>query len=505
MAFGPFIFLEEQEFGMNQATTATGVSEVEYNEDIVRKFVLSATFWGIIGFLAGTFIAFQLAFPALNLGLEWTTFGRVRPVHTSAVIFAFGGSILFATSFYVVQRTCRAPLFGGKLLADFIFWGYQAFIVLAASGYILGITQSKEYAEPEWYVDLWLAIVWVAYLVVFMGTLMTRRVSHIYVANWFYLAFIVTIAMLHIVNNLTVPVAFFGGEFTKSYIWATGVQDAMTQWWYGHNAVGFFLTAGFLGLMYYFVPKQAQRPVYSYRLSIIHFWALVFLYIWAGPHHLHYTSLPDWTQTLGMTFSIMLWMPSWGGMINGLMTLSGAWEKLRTDPVLRFLIASVAFYGMSTFEGPAMAIKAVNGLSHYTDWTVGHVHSGALGWVAFVSFGALYYLVPKLWKRERLYSVRLVSYHFWIATIGVILYITAMWISGIMQGLMWRAYDDLGFLQYSFIESVEAMHPYYVIRACGGVFFVTGALIMAYNFIRTIKGDLRVEDDMAAPRAVAAE
>jgi cytochrome c oxidase cbb3-type subunit 1 len=335
---------------------------------------------------------------------------------------------------------------------------------------------------------------------------MTRRVSHIYVANWFYLAFIITVAVLHLGNGIAMPVALFGGEsFAKSYIWASGVQDAMTQWWYGHNAVGFFLTAGFLGLMYYFVPKQANRPVYSYRLSIIHFWALVFMYIWAGPHHLHYTSLPDWTQTLGMTFSIMLWMPSWGGMINGLMTLSGAWEKLRTDPVLRFLIASIAFYGMSTFEGPAMSIKAVNGLSHYTDWTVGHVHSGALGWVAFVSFGALYYLIPKLWNRERLYSLRLVTYHFWIATIGIVLYITAMWISGIMQGLMWRAYDDLGFLQYSFIESVEAMHPYYVIRACGGVLFVIGALIMVWNFIKTIQGDVRTEDEFVAPQSAAAE
>jgi len=491
---------------MNQATTATGAGDVVYNEDVVRKFVIAATFWGVIGFIAGTFIAFQLAFPALNLGLEWTTFGRVRPVHTSAVIFAFGGSIMFATSFYVVQRTCRTPLFGGPLLANIIFWGYQAFIVMAASGYVLGITQGKEYAEPEWYADLFLTVVWVLYLVVFAGTLMTRRVSHIYVANWFYLAFIITVAVLHLVNNATLPVFFFGGEsLTQSYIRASGVQDAMTQWWYGHNAVGFFLTAGFLGLMYYFVPKQANRPVYSYRLSIIHFWALVFMYIWAGPHHLHYTSLPDWAQTLGMTFSIMLWMPSWGGMINGLMTLSGAWDKLRTDPVLRFLIASIAFYGMSTFEGPAMAIKAVNGLSHYTDWTVGHVHSGALGWVAFVSFGSMYYLVPKLWGRARLYSLRLVTYHFWIATIGIVLYITSMWISGIMQGLMWRAYDDLGFLQYSFIESVEAMHPYYVIRACGGVLFVTGALIMVWNFIKTIQGDVREEEEFVAPHTAAAE
>ncbi len=463
---------------------------VAYNEEIVKKFVIAATFFGVVGFIAGTFIAFQLAFPILNLGLEWTTFGRLRPVHTSAVVFAFGGNIMLGTSFYVVQRTCRQTLFGGPTFANLIFWGYQLVIVLAATGYILGITQSKEYAEPEWYVDLLLTVVWVMYLIAFAGTLMTRRESHIYVANWFYLAFILTIAVLHLGNNVAVPVSWTG---TKSYIAMTGVQDAMTQWWYGHNAVGFFLTAGFLGLMYYFIPKQAERPVYSYRLSVIHYWSLIFLYIWAGPHHLYYTALPDWTQTLGMAFSVMLWMPSWGGMINGLMTLSGAWHKLRTDPVLRFLVTSVAFYGMSTFEGPAMSIKAVNSLSHYTDWTIGHVHSGALGWVAFVSFGALYFLVPKLWNRERLYSLRMVTWHFWIATIGIVLYITSMWISGIMQGLMWRAYDEYGFLQYSFIETVEAMKPYYIIRATGGLLFVAGALIMVYNFIKTANGELRNE------------
>jgi cytochrome c oxidase cbb3-type subunit I len=464
--------------------------DVAYNEDVIRQFVIATVFWGVVGFAAGVFIALELAFPALNLGLEWTSFGRLRPLHTSAVIFAFGGNALFATSLYVVQRTCRASLWGGPFVAQFVFWGYQFFIVLAASGYVLGITQGKEYAEPEWYVDLWLTLVWVAYLLVYVGTIQKRREPHIYVANWFYLAFIVTIAMLHLVNNLNVPVSFFG---TASYPVFAGVQGALVQWWYGHNAVGFFLTAGFLGMMYYFIPKQAGRPVYSYRLSIIHFWALIFLYIWAGPHHLHYTALPDWAQTLGMTFSIMLWMPSWGGMINGIMTLSGAWDKLRTDPVLRFLVTSVAFYGMSTFEGPVMSIKAVNALSHYTDWTVGHVHSGALGWVAFISFGAMYYLVPKLWQRERLYSLRLVAYHFWTATIGIVLYITAMWISGIMQGLMWRAYDNLGFLQYSFVETVQAMHPFYVIRAMGGVMFLLGALIMVYNLWRTAKGDVRSE------------
>ena len=469
-----------------------------YNDDIVRKFTVVTVFWGVVAFTAGLAIALQLAFPILNLDLEWTTFGRLRPVHTSAAVFAFGGNALFATSFYVVQRTCRATLFGGPALANFIFWGYQLVIVLAASGYVLGITQSKEYAEPEWYVDLLLTLVWVCYLVAFGGTLLKRREPHIYVANWFYLAYILTVAMLHIVNNLALPVSWTG---TKSYgVWA-GVQDAMTQWWYGHNAVGFFLTAGFLGIMYYFVPKQAERPVYSYRLSVVHFWTLIFLYIWAGPHHLHYSAAPDWLQTLGMTFSLILWMPSWGGMINGIMTLSGAWHKLRTDPVLRFLIASVAFYGMSTFEGPVMSIKAVNSLSHFTDWTIGHVHSGALGWVAFVSFGAVYFLVPRLWGATRLYSLNLVSLHFWTATIGIVLYITAMWVSGIMQGLMWRAYDDYGFLQYSFIETVQAMRPYYVIRAMGGLLFLIGALIMVYNLIQTAKGRVRDDEPVALPAA----
>jgi len=489
--------------GMSQSGTVSLSHETPYLEDIIKKFTIASVFWGIVGFLVGTYIAFQLAFPVLNLDLPWTTFGRLRPLHTSAVIFAFGGNVLIGTSFFVVQRTCRASLFGGESLARFIFWGYQLFIVMAALGYVTGVTQGKEYAEPEWFVDLWLTIVWVAYLAAFVGTLLKRKEPHIYVANWFYLAFIITIALLHIGNNLALPVSFFG---SKSYTAYSGVQDAMTQWWYGHNAVGFFLTAGFLAIMYYFIPKKAERPVYSYRLSIVHFWALIFLYIWAGPHHLHYTALPDWAQTLGMVFSVMLWMPSWGGMINGIMTLSGAWEKLRTDPVLRFLVTSVAFYGMSTFEGPLMSIKAVNSLSHYTDWTIGHVHSGALGWVAFISFGALYYLVPVLWRRSQLYSQRLVSYHFWIATIGIVLYITSMWISGIMQGLMWRAYDEWGFLQYSFIETVEAMHPYYVIRACGGVLFVIGALIMAYNMIRTIRGEVRKEQPFeAAPVAAPAE
>jgi cytochrome c oxidase cbb3-type subunit 1 len=456
---------------------------VSYNYDIVKLFTLAATFWGIVGFSVGVLIASQLAFPALNFDVEWLSFGRLRPLHTSAVIFAFGGNALFATSFFVVQRTSQARLWGSDNLHKFIFWGYQAFIVMAAIGYVNGITQAKEYAEPEWYADLWLTIIWVCYFFVFVFTLRDRKEPHIYVANWFYLGFIVTVAVLHIVNNLSIPLRLDG---TASYPIFGGVQSAMIQWWYGHNAVGFFLTAGFIGIMYYFVPKRAERPVYSYRLSILHFWSLIFIYIWAGPHHLHYTSLPDWVQTLGMTFSIMLWMPSWGGMINGIMTLSGAWDKLRTDPVLRFLITAVAFYGMSTFEGPLMAIKAVNSLSHYTDWTIGHVHSGALGWVAMISFGALYHMVPILWQKKELYSMKLVSIHFWLASIGIVLYIVAMWISGIAQGLMWRAYDQMGFLQYSFVETLVALHPLYITRALGGAFFLAGAGVMAYNFYKTI-------------------
>jgi cytochrome c oxidase cbb3-type subunit I len=442
-----------------------------------------AVFWGIAGFLVGLWAALELAWPALNFDLPWLNFGRIRPLHTSAVIFAFGGNVLIATSFYVVQKTCRTRI-AGELAPWFVVLGYNFFILIAGTGYLVGVTQSKEYAEPEWYADLWLTVVWVVYLLVFLGTLIKRKEPHIFVANWFYLAFIVTIAVLHLGNNPALPVSWFG---SKSYIVWGGVQDAMFQWWYGHNAVGFFLTAGFLAIMYYFVPKRAERPIYSYRLSIVHFWALIFLYIWAGPHHLHYTALPDWAQTLGMTFSVMLWMPSWGGMINGLMTLSGAWDKLRTDPVLRMMVVSVAFYGMSTFEGPVMSIKIVNSLSHYTDWTIGHVHSGALGWVGFVSFGALYCLVPWLWERKQLYSLKLVNWHFWIATIGIVFYVSAMWVSGILQGLMWRAYTSLGFLEYSFIETVEAMHPFYVIRAAGGALFVIGSLIMVYNLWMTVR------------------
>ncbi|WP_112664010.1 cytochrome-c oxidase, cbb3-type subunit I [Microvirga flavescens] len=471
-----------------------------YNMGPVKFATIAGVFWGVAGFVIGLLIASQLAFPALNFDTAWLSFGRMRPLHTSAVIFAFGGNVLIATSLYVVQRTSRARLVG-DIAPWFVVLGYNFFIVIAGTGYLLGITQGKEYAEPEWYADLWLTVVWVAYLLVFLGTVMRRKEPHIYVANWFYLAFILTIAVLHLGNNATIPVSIFS---PKSYIVWAGVQDAMVQWWYGHNAVGFFLTAGFLAIMYYFIPKRAERPVYSYRLSIIHFWALIFLYIWAGPHHLHYTALPDWAQTLGMTFSIMLWMPSWGGMINGLMTLSGAWDKLRTDPVLRMMVVSVAFYGMATFEGPLMSVKAVNSLSHYTDWTIGHVHSGALGWVAYVSFGAIYCLVPWLWNKERLYSMKAVNWHFWISTLGIVLYISSMWVAGILQGLMWRAYTSLGFLEYSFIETVEAMHPFYVIRALGGALFVGGSLIMAWNVWKTITAaqDVAVE---VTPALAAAE
>ncbi len=462
---------------------AVGVASTEqYNYDIVRKFTIMALVWGAVGMLVGVYIASELAWPFLNFDLPYITFGRLRPVHTGAVIFGFGGSALFATSYYVVQRTCQTRLFGDGM-ASFTFWGWQAIIVLAALSYVMGYSQGREYAEMEWPIDLLIEVVWVTYLIVYVATLMKRKQPHIYVANWFYLSFILATALLHTFNNLAVPVSLFT---LKSYSLFSGTQDAMTQWWYGHNAVGFFLTAAFLGMMYYFVPKQAGRPIYSYRLSIVHFWALSFLYMWVGAHHLHWTALPDWTSTLAATFSIMLLLPSWGGMINGIMTLSGAWDKLRTDPIMRFMIVALSFYGMSTFEGPIMSLKDVNALSHYTDWTVGHVHSGALGWVAMISFGSMYHLIPKLWD-TRMYSEKLINIHFWLATIGTLLYITAMWISGIMQGLMWRAFDDFGNLQYSFAESVAAMHPFYAMRAIGGMFFLTGMLIMAFNTFMTIR------------------
>ena len=453
----------------------------EYNYDVVRLFAIATVVWGLVGMLVGVWIAAQLAFPTLAEGIPWLSYGRLRPLHTNAVIFAFGGSALLATSYYIVQRTCHTRLFSDGL-ALFTFWGYQAVIVLAAITLPLGITSTHEYAELAWPIDLLLAVVWIAYAIVFFGTLMRRRVEHIYVANWFYGAFILTVALLHIVRSAAIPV----GMWDSVGIFA-GVQDAMVQWWYGHNAVGFFLTAGFLGMMYYFIPKQAERPVYSYRLSIVHFWALIFTYMWAGPHHLHYTALPDWTQSIGMVFSLILLAPSWGGMINGIMTLSGAWHKLRNDPILKFLIVSVSFYGMSTFEGPMMGIKTVNALSHYTDWTIGHVHSGALGWVGFITMGAIYYLIPRMAGKTQMHSVKAIELHFWIATIGIVLYIAAMWISGVMQGLMWRAINDDGSLTYSFVESVKASFPYYVIRLGGGLLYLSGMLIMAWNVAMTLR------------------
>ena len=451
-----------------------------YNDRIVRQFALMTVVWGIVGMAVGVLIASQLLFPALNFDIPWLSYGRLRPLHTNAVIFAFGGSALFATSYYVVQRTCHVRLFA-PALAEFTFWGWQLIILAAAITLPLGITSGKEYAELEWPIDLAIAVVWVVYAIVFFGTLAIRRVKHIYVANWFFAAYIITIAVLHIVNSAEIPVTLW-----KSYSAYAGVVDAMVQWWYGHNAVGFFLTAGFLGIMYYFVPKQAGRPVYSYRLSVVHFWALISIYMWAGPHHLIYTTLPDWAQSLGMVFSLMLIAPSWGGMINGIMTLSGAWHKLRTDPILKFMIVSLSFYGMSTFEGPMMSIKSVNALSHYTDWTIGHVHSGALGWVAMITIGSMYALIPKLWGRTAMYSTKLIDVHFWTMTIGIVLYVCAMWISGVMQGLMWRATNADGTLTYTFVEALKATYPFYAVRLGGGLLAFSGMFLMAYNVYKTI-------------------
>ncbi|WP_293996160.1 cytochrome-c oxidase, cbb3-type subunit I [Sphaerotilus sp.] len=468
-----------------------------YTDTVVRQFALAAVVWGIVGMLVGVVIAAQLAFPELTDGIAWLSYGRLRPLHTNAVIFAFGGCALFATSYHVVQRTCQTRLFA-PALAQFTFWGWQVVILAAAITLPLGMTQGKEYAELEWPIDLLIAVVWVSYAVVFFGTVGIRKVSHIYVANWFFGAFILAVALLHIVNSAAVPVSVWP---MKSYSAYAGVQDAMVQWWYGHNAVGFFLTAGFLGMMYYYIPKQAGRPVYSYRLSIVHFWALIFTYMWAGPHHLHYTALPDWTQSVGMVFSLVLLAPSWGGMINGIMTLSGAWHKLRDDPILKFLIVSLSFYGMSTFEGPMMSIKTVNALSHYTDWTIGHVHSGALGWVGMVTIGSLYHLIPRMFGRTQMFSVRAMELHFWVATIGIVLYIAAMWIAGVMQGLMWRAVNPDGTLVYSFVESVKATYPFYVIRLGGGVMYLSGMFIMAWNVVKTVQAG-QVEP-LAIPAVVA--
>lgn len=464
-----------------------------YNYKVVRQFAIMTVVWGIVGMLVGVFIAAELIWPQLSLDMPWLAYGRLRALHTNAVIFAFGGSALFATSYYIVQKTCHTRLFSDGLAA-FTFWGWTLVILLAAITLPLGITSSKEYAELEWPIDILITVVWVSYALVFFGTIMKRKVKHIYVANWFFGAFILTVAVLHLVNSAAIPVTL-----TKSYSAYHGSIDAMVQWWYGHNAVGFFLTAGFLGMMYYFIPKVSQRPVFSYRLSVVHFWALISTYMWAGPHHLHYTALPDWAQSLGMVFSLILLAPSWGGMINGIMTLSGAWHKLRTDPVLKFLIVSLSFYGMSTFEGPMMAIKTVNALSHYTDWTVGHVHSGALGWVALVSIGSMYALIPWVFNKEGMHSTKLIDTHFWVATIGVVLYIAAMWIAGVMQGLMWRAVNADGTLTYSFVESLEATYPFYFVRLLGGLLFLSGMLIMAYNVYKTVVGSDMANEEVAQP------
>ncbi|WP_159878999.1 MULTISPECIES: cytochrome-c oxidase, cbb3-type subunit I [Aquitalea] len=467
-----------------------------YNYKVVRQFAIMTVVWGIVGMLVGVIIAAQLVWPELNFG-PWFHFGRLRPLHTNAVIFAFGGCGLFATSYYVVQRTCNVRLISDKLAA-FTFWAWQLIIVLAAITLPLGYTFGKEYAELEWPIKLMIAVTWVVYAIVFFGTIAIRKVKHIYVANWFYGAFILAVALLHIVNSAFVPVSL-----TKSYSVYAGAVDAMVQWWYGHNAVGFFLTAAFLGMMYYFVPKQAGRPVYSYRLSVVHFWALIFTYMWAGPHHLHYTALPDWTQSIGMVFSLVLLAPSWGGMINGIMTLSGAWHKLRTDPVLKFLVVSLSFYGMSTFEGPMMSIKSVNALSHYTDWTIGHVHSGALGWVGFITIGSMYYLLPRLFGRESMHSTKLIEAHFWLATVGVVLYIAALWISGVTQGLMWRALNADGTLTYAFVEAVKATYPYHFVRFLGGTLYLSGMLLMAYNTFRTVASGKAVDAKIPAVNASA--
>ena len=476
-------------------SSANPAQPAYYHDRVVRQFTIATVVWGLVGMGVGVLLAAQLLFPVLNFDIPWLTYSRLRPLHTNAVIFAFGGSALFATSYWIVQRTCHAPLFLPKLAA-FTFWGWTAVIIGAVITLPMGITQSKEYAELEWPLAILVALVWVAYAVVFFGTIATRRVKHIYVANWFYGAFIIAVAMLHIVNNAATPVSLW-----KSYSAYPGAVDAMVQWWYGHNAVGFFLTAGFLGMMYYFVPKQAGRPIYSYRLSIVHFWALISIYMWAGPHHLQYSALPDWVQSLGMVFSLILLAPSWGGIINGIMTLSGAWHKLRDDPILKFLIVSLSFYGMSTFEGPMMSIRTVNALSHYTDWTIGHVHSGALGWVAMISIGSIYMLVPRLWGRTEMHSVPAINLHFWLSTIGVVLYAASMWVAGIMQGLMWRAVEDDGTLTYSFMEALNATYPYYAVRLFGGALFLSGMVIMAWNVWRTVAGQRAAEFVIAEARA----
>ena len=454
-----------------------------YYDEPTKMGILFAMGWAVFGLFIGDWVAWLLVNPNLTFDAGWSSFGRIRPVHTTSVIFGFGGNALIATSFYVLQRTSRARL-AGQLSPLFVLFGFNVFCVLAVVGYMMGITQSREYAEPEWYADLWLVVVWVTYFIVYLRTLARRHEPHIYVSNWYYMAFILVVAMLHIVNNLAVPVSL---GHAKSYSLFSGVQDAMTEWWYGHNAVAFFLTSGFLGMMYYYLPKRAGRPIFSYRMSIISFWGIVFLYMWAGSHHLHYTALPQWVQTLGMTFSVMLLVPSWASAGNALLTLNGAWHKVRDDATLRFMMVAAVFYGLTTFEGSFLAIRSVNSLSHYTDWTVGHVHAGALGWVAMITFGSIYASVPWLWKCEKMYSAKLVEVHFWLAVAGTVIYVIAMWNSGIIQGLMWRTYNDAGTLAYTFVDSLVAMRPYYAARAFGGLLFLIGAVVGCYNIWMTIR------------------
>lgn len=464
------------------ASTGVPANTAIYDDEIVKQFLWATVIWGVVGMLVGVIIALQLAWWPANLGLPWTSFGRLRPLHTNAVIFAFGGNICFTGIYYSMQRLLKTRMWSDKL-SKIHFWGWQAIIVSAAITFPLGLTQSKEYAELIWPIDVAITLIWVAFAINFFGTIAVRNVKHLYVAIWFYMSFVITIAVLHIVNSLALPATLF-----RSYPVYAGMTDALVQWWYGHNAVGFFLTTPFLGLMYYFLPKAAERPIYSYRLSIIHFWGLVFLYIWAGPHHLLYSALPEWSQTVGMVFSIMLLAPSWGGMLNGLLTLRGSWHRLRTDPILKFMVVAVSFYGMSTFEGPMMAIRSVNGLAHFTNWVIGHVHSGALGWVGMISFGTLYWLVPRLYNRELAYPTW-VEKHFWLATIGIVLYTVAMWAAGLMEGLQWRALNDVGLLAHpNFVDIVNRLAPFYWMRLVGGTLYLIGALMMLWNFLRTVRG-----------------
>jgi len=476
-------------------TMPSATAAPAYDDDVVKLFLGATVLWAIVGMLVGVYIALELAYWKANLGVQYTTFGRLRPLHTNAVIFAFGGNICFTGIYYSMQRLLKTPMLS-RWLSRFHFWGWQAIIVAAAITLPLGMTQSKEYAELIWPIDLAIAVVWVAFAVNFFGTIAIRKVGHLYVAIWFYMSFVITIPVLHIVNSLAIP-----ATLTRSYPIYAGLTDGLVQWWYGHNAVGFFLTTPFLGLMYYFLPRIAERPVYSYRLSIVHFWALIFLYIWAGPHHLLYSALPDWAQTLGMVFSIMLLAPSWGGMLNGLLTLRGAWDRVRTDPVLKFLVVAVSFYGMSTFEGPMMSIRAVNGLAHYTNWVIGHVHSGALGWVGMISFGILYWLIPRLWNRPLAYPNWPIV-HFWLATIGIVLYTVSMWAAGLTEGLMWRAMDASGQLKYpNFVDVVAQLHPFYWMRLIGGTMYLVGAVILGWNFLRTVRS--RIPVAAAAAPAIA--